>query len=169
MNSIHASHVLQVIDAFFQKESKVLEWGVLPLGTGSKVAPHSAELEKWVQAGFHGDMSYMETTLQDRLSPKSWVPWGKSLLMFSYQYFIHIDDALENMQGIAGSPPRYRVAKYAHYKDYHYTCKAILAGLEKTLEELLGTGRKFRGFVDSAPVFERDWASEIGLGWRGKK
>jgi epoxyqueuosine reductase len=144
---------------------------VLPLDTETKVAPHSTELEKWVQEGFHGDMSYMETTLRDRLSPNSWMPWGQSLLMFSYQYSLSIPslkDVVEGVRKTKGKPPVYKVAKYAHYKDYHYTCKSILSGLERVIQEQLGSNRMFRGFVDSAPVFERDWATEIGLGWRGK-
>ena len=53
-------------------------------------------------------------------------------------------------------------------KDYHRVVKDRLFKLHTCLEEV--TGRKITGraFVDSAPVFEHEWARRAGLGWIGR-
>jgi epoxyqueuosine reductase len=56
---------------------------------------------------------------------------------------------------------------YAYGKDYHVVIKDKLKALVADMEQHIG---KIDGrvFVDSAPVLERVWAKESGLGWVGK-
>jgi epoxyqueuosine reductase len=61
------------------------------------------------------------------------------------------------------------MAAYAQGPDYHGVARRILAAAEAHLRADARTaGLRFYGFVDTAPVFERDLASEAGLGWRAK-
>jgi epoxyqueuosine reductase len=51
--------------------------------------------------------------------------------------------------------------------DYHYVIREklneLMSFIHKNIGEVAG-----RGFVDSAPVLERSWAQQSGLGWIGK-
>ena len=66
------------------------------------------------------------------------------------------------------NPPRRgypRIAKYALARDYHKVLRAKLKRLAAVIER---EGFACRPCVDSAPIFERDYARLAGLGWFGK-
>jgi epoxyqueuosine reductase len=60
-----------------------------------------------------------------------------------------------------------KISKYAYGKDYHDVIKSKLNAFLQTLNEKIGEIHG-RGFVDSAPVLERSWAQQSGLGWIGR-
>ncbi|MCK5370106.1 MAG: tRNA epoxyqueuosine(34) reductase QueG, partial [Cyclobacteriaceae bacterium] len=62
---------------------------------------------------------------------------------------------------------KYKIAKYAYGKDYHFVIKDKLKAFLDCLQEEIGEVNG-RAFVDSAPVMERQWAAKSGLGWLGK-
>jgi epoxyqueuosine reductase len=68
-----------------------------------------------------------------------------------------------------GGPPAAtgRVARYAWGEDYHRVLKDKLKAVLRRLQEV-DPGLGGRAFVDSAPVQEKFWAQQAGLGWRGK-
>jgi len=114
-------------------------------------------LENWLTKGFHGEMNYMENHFDMRVDPTILVPGAKSVITLLYNYF---PNQIQN-------PQLPHVAKYAYGKDYHTVIrdrlKTFLANLRASIGEIEG-----RGFVDSAPVLERAWAVNSGLGWVGK-
>jgi epoxyqueuosine reductase len=56
------------------------------------------------------------------------------------------------------------ISRYAWGEDYH---DVVRKGLEKLVEKL-GPGHEFKICVDTAPLLERSYAREAGLGWIGK-
>jgi len=116
------------------------------------------ELEKWLNQGKHGKMSYMENHFDKRLDPTKLVPGAKSVISLVYNYFPE-NDLADN-----GS---YKIAKYAYGKDYHFVIKDKLREFMTYLDEEIGE-ISGRAFVDSAPVMERTWAQKSGVGWIGK-
>ncbi|MEG1634624.1 MAG: DUF1730 domain-containing protein, partial [Rikenellaceae bacterium] len=60
------------------------------------------------------------------------------------------------------------IAAYAHASDYHHTVKQLLRELHHDIEIFLGKKIEGRSFCDSAPILERYWAVEAGLGWIGR-
>jgi len=116
------------------------------------------ELEKWLNQGKHGKMTYMENHFDKRLDPTKLVPGAKSVVSLVYNYFPE-NDLAEN-----GS---YKIAKYAYGKDYHFVIKDKLREFMDYLNEEIGE-ISGRAFVDSAPVMERTWAQKSGVGWIGK-
>ena len=60
-----------------------------------------------------------------------------------------------------------KISKYAFGSDYHEVIRTKLKLLLQFIHENIGEVNG-RGFVDSAPVLERAWAAESGLGWVGK-
>ncbi len=70
----------------------------------------------------------------------------------------------------------YQLAAYAYGKDYHDVMKARLRELMAVIASLqprprplsLREGTGWGCFVDTAPVLERYWAVQAGLGWTGR-
>ncbi len=114
-------------------------------------------LEAWLNAGMHGSMQYMENYFDLRIDPARLVPGAKSVITLLLNYY-------PSQLQIDASP---KIAKYAYGQDYHEVIreklKALLAMMKEDIGEING-----RGFVDSAPVLERSWATRSGLGWIGK-
>jgi epoxyqueuosine reductase len=141
--------------SFFAREARVLEWGIAP----ARPSPHAKLLGAWISDKHHAGMEYMAARLSERMDPKSFHPWAESAIVFAFPYAHPL-----------GSPnDRYKVAAYARGEDYHQTARAILRDAETHLKADASFAElRFYGFSDTAPVFERDLASEAGLGWRGK-
>ena len=114
-------------------------------------------LENWLNAGFHGTMSWMERHFDERLDPRKLVPSAKSVISVVLNYF-------PDKEQRADAP---KISKYAYGRDYHKVIrgklKRMLLGIQDEIGEVSG-----RGFVDSAPVMDRAWARKSGLGWIGK-
>ena len=114
-------------------------------------------LERWLDNGHHGEMSYMANHFDLRTDPSRLVPGAKSVITLLYNYYP------EEKQK-TGIP---KVSKYAYGTDYHLVIRKKLQEFLALLSEKFGDVHG-RGFVDSAPVLERSWAVKSGLGWIGK-
>jgi len=114
-------------------------------------------LEDWLNKGFQGTMQYMENHFDLRIDPTKLVPGAKSVITLLLNYF-----PSEQQQ-----PAAPKIAKYAWGLDYHFVIREKLKELLAFIREKIGDVDG-RGFVDSAPVLERSWAVNSGLGWIGK-
>ncbi|MFT4023270.1 MAG: tRNA epoxyqueuosine(34) reductase QueG [Flavihumibacter sp.] len=114
-------------------------------------------LENWLNQGFQGTMKYLENNFDLRVDPGKLVPGAKSVITLLYNYYPPVKQA--------DHVPK--IAKYAYGEDYHEVIRTKLNTLLFRLRERAGDVQG-RGFVDSAPVLERAWARESGLGWIGK-
>ena len=61
-------------------------------------------------------------------------------------------------------PTRGWISRYAWGDDYH---EVMRSGLERLALEM-GTDHQWRAFADTAPLLERSYARQAGLGWIGK-
>ncbi|MBK6936791.1 MAG: tRNA epoxyqueuosine(34) reductase QueG [Chitinophagaceae bacterium] len=127
------------------------------IAKAQKLDEDARRLETWLKNGFQGSMLYMENHFDLRIDPAGLVPGAKSVITVIKNYFPQ-EQQKNNTPG---------VAKYAFGKDYHYVIKDKLNALLDAMKEKIGDING-RGFVDSAPVMERSWASRSGLGWIGK-
>jgi epoxyqueuosine reductase len=114
-------------------------------------------LEKWLNAGMHGSMKYMENHFELRTDPRKLVPGARSVITLLLNYF-------PEQSQHPGAP---KIARYAYGKDYHDVIRKKLNSFLSLIKEHIGEVQG-RGFVDSAPVLERSWAQRSGLGWVGK-
>ncbi len=115
-------------------------------------------LENWLHQNKHGQMKYMENYFDKRLDPTKLVEGAKSIISLTLNYFT------EQKQSDPLSP---KISTYAFGEDYHFVIKEKLKELLIILQSKIG---EFNGrvFVDSAPVMDKVWAKEAGLGWVGK-
>ncbi len=140
----------------------------------TKLASHEAPFSRWLEQGFHGSMAYMERNFEKRLDPGQLFPGAQSVIVVAQNYFPSITRPLTpehppEKQGVRplADLSTFKISKYAWGKDYHYIIKEKLATLIQWLHAQ-APGTASRAFVDSAPVLERAWAVEAGIGWTGK-
>jgi epoxyqueuosine reductase len=131
--------------------------------TGIDLGEHPAYLDKWLAAGRHGSMHYMEKHGEKRGKPEQLIPGTLSIISLRMDYRWDGDDA----EAILENPSKAYISRYTLGRDYHKLVRKRLAQLAKRIEQELGKGH-YRAFVDSAPVLERAIAEQAGLGWIAK-
>lgn len=141
-------------------KTKALELGFAACGVARtrRLTHKEGFLREWLEDGYQGKMAYMANHFDKRLNPVLLVPGSVSVLSLALNYF-----PAENQP----SATRCRISRYAYGKDYHFVIKQKLQLLADFLESLTGH-HQYRIFTDSAPVLERTWAQEAGLGGTGK-
>ena len=124
-------------------------------------AEHAARLARFVGAGRHGSMAWMEATLARRGHPQTLWPEARSAVVVGLNYGPETDPLVTLEQ-----PDRATISVYARNRDYH----DIIKGRLKELAGLLArdTGEDVKVFVDTAPLMEKPLAAQAGLGWQGK-
>ncbi|HEX2935121.1 MAG TPA: tRNA epoxyqueuosine(34) reductase QueG [Bacteroidales bacterium] len=113
--------------------------------------------EQWIDNGYHASMAYMDRNVDKRLDPALLVEGTKTVISLLYNYYT--SDQL--------SQTTYKISRYAYGTDYHEVIKDKLNALDAFIRSRAENVIQ-RSFVDSAPVLERAWAQESGLGWIGK-
>ena len=120
-------------------------------------------LQKWLDAGYHGEMSYMAQHGSKRYQPDELIPGTCTVLSLRMDY---LPSGADPETILADSEKAY-ISRYALGRDYHKLMRSRLATLAKKIEAELNNGQ-YRAFVDSAPVLERAIAEQSGLGWIAK-
>jgi epoxyqueuosine reductase len=129
--------------------------GVAAVPGSGRIALRNAALQRWLAAGYQAEMGWMADPRRaavDRL-----LPGVRSLLAVGLSYHVAEEPA----------PGSLRVARYGWGRDYHRVIDQRLRQLGRWLETK-ANGVGWRACVDSAPLLDKAWAEEAGLGWIGK-
>lgn len=110
-----------------------------------------------INRGFHGDMAYLEKNQDIREDPSLLLPGVKSVICLLAPY----------RQSEKQQPGCPSVASYAWGEDYHDVIKKKLREIVRRMRAEIPE-LEARVFTDSAPILERLWAREAGLGFIGK-
>ncbi|QVL52971.1 MAG: tRNA epoxyqueuosine(34) reductase QueG [Cyanobium sp. M30B3] len=129
--------------------------GVAAVPGSARLALRNAALQRWLAAGYQAGMGWMADPR--RAAVERLLPGVRSLLAVGLSY--HVAD-----EPSAGS---LRVARYGWGRDYHRVIDQRLRQLGRWLETR-ASGVGWRACVDSAPLLDKAWAEEAGLGWIGK-
>lgn len=120
---------------------------------------HSGAFEAWLDAGYAGEMGYLQRGRAERLDPRRLLPGARSAIAVAFNYY-------------QGDPPGAEawapVARYAWGRDYHDLMRPRLERLCDLIREAAGHAVRTRVAVDTSAVLERDLAARAGLGWVGK-
>ncbi|MDF1693109.1 MAG: tRNA epoxyqueuosine(34) reductase QueG [Zhongshania sp.] len=123
---------------------------------------HAQRLREWLDKQYHGDMTYMAEREGLRAAPAELHTGTIRVISARMDYLPNA----ENMNTVLGKPDKAYISRYALGRDYH---KLIRKRLSQLAEKISGiAGGQHRAFVDSAPVLERGFAEQAGLGWIGK-
>ncbi len=121
--------------------------------------PHAAALQRWLDAGYAGTMTYMHRQASRRRRPADILRGATHAVVVTRNYMV------PDTPRPAGCG---HVAKYARGVDYHEALSAPLAALAEFIRST-GDGNSIaRHYVDAGPVPERELAQRAGLGWIGK-
>jgi epoxyqueuosine reductase len=119
------------------------------------------ELRRWLAAGHHGTMGWMEDRAHHRVSPLALWPQARSAIALGMSYAPATDP-----RALGAEPGIGRISTYAQGSDYHKTVKKALKALARFIVD--HTPSELKVFVDTAPVMEKPLAQAAGLGWQGK-
>ena len=104
-------------------------------------------LDNWIAQGLHGEMDYLERNCEKRYDPAALVPGAQTVVvcLLSFEH--------------SG-------------RDYHRKVKSMLYTLEAKMTAAFGedivSSTHQHIFCDSAPMLERRWCVEAGLGFIGR-
>src|SRR3989344_4246592 len=131
--------------------------------SGLDLAEHEQHLQRWLDAGYHGEMEYMGAHGSKRSHPDELVPGTLRVVSLRMDYLT----GDTHMAQLLAQPEKAYVSRYALGRDYHKLIRKRVQQLaEKIQAEICPFG--YRAFVDSAPVLEKAIAEKAGLGWIGK-
>lgn len=105
---------------------------------------------EWLAQGRQASMHYLERHQELRFSPSKLVPGVRTIVSLALSYHP------------AGHPIQPALAWYAQGEDYHRLMRRLMKELMRSV------GASGRCFTDSAPVLERYWACQSGLGFVGR-
>lgn len=145
------------ISQFIKQESIALGFLSCGISKARFLEEEAPRLENWLKSNMQGEMSYMENHFDKRLDPRKLVEGCKSIISLSFNYYPESQQRTDS----------YKISKYAYAEDYHEVIKRKLNTLIKKIQDKIGDIHA-RSFVDSAPVMDKVWAKESGLGWIGK-
>ena len=129
--------------------------GLAAVPGGPRLALRTAALQRWLAAGHQADMAWMADPRRRQV--EALLPGVRSLLAVGLNYYV----------AEPAAPARLRVARYGWGRDYHRVIDQRLRQLGRWLERQV-PGVAWRACVDSAPLLDKAWAEEAGLGWIGK-
>ncbi|MCP9808115.1 tRNA epoxyqueuosine(34) reductase QueG [Cyanobium sp. HWJ4-Hawea] len=129
--------------------------GLAAVPGGERIALRTAALQRWLAAGYQADMGWMADP--KRRAIEKLLPGVRSLLAVGLNYYVKTERAEGSLA----------VARYGWGRDYHRTIDRRLRQLGRWLEQQV-PGVGWRACVDSAPLMDKAWAEEAGLGWIGK-
>jgi len=153
---------------YIELAAKIKQWGkefgFTDVGiTDIDLSEHEAQLQRWLDNGYHGEMGYMAAHGMKRARPAELVPGTQRIISVKMNY---LPPEASFAKALGNKETAY-ISRYALGRDYHKVIRNKLKKLGQKIEQEVGQFG-FRPFVDSAPVLERQLAEKAGLGWRGK-
>jgi epoxyqueuosine reductase len=153
--------------------------------TGPEPSEHLRYYRSWLDAGYHGEMAYLarKDAVERRADLSVTLEGVRSVIVVAHGY------SQPDPPGVPDDPSRGVIARYARGRDYHKVVKKKLLALGRWLAgaaergeagggpvaadgaELAAHGAasvKWRAYVDTGPLLERDLAQRAGLGWFGR-
>ena len=145
-------------------KQQALELGFDLVGVApAQGSPELAFYEKWLAAGYAGDMHYLSRTKERRSDLQKVLPGARSVVVCGLNYDTPYPYSTDH-----ADPKRGWVARYAWGEDYHGVLADKLERLRDFTAALLPPPADSKLYVDTGPVVERVYAKYAGLGWFGK-
>ncbi len=131
----------------------------------ARALPHQdfSRYSDWLFQGYAGQMAYLTDYRAERRSdPRSLLPTAKSVICLAKYY-----NSDQPLSCSMDDPARGWISRYAWSHDYHDVLRAKLSDFVARLQHTSGVF-DYKLCVDTAPLLERSYARQAGLGWIGK-
>ncbi len=126
----------------------------------------AGRLAAYVEAGRHGQMTWMAERMGWRGNPATLWPEARTVIMLAEVYTPQADPL-----AVLTRKDRGAVSVYAQGRDYHDLVKKRLKRVGRWLLAEAEKGSdpaEIKVFVDTAPVMEKPLGQAAGLGWQGR-
>jgi len=133
--------------------------GVAPV----QESPELAFFERWLEAGYAGEMQYLVRSRDRRRDLQQVLPGAQAVIVCGLNY-----DTEYPYSTAQSDADRGWIARYAWGADYHQVMQDKLAQLQAFVATLVPPTVASKLYVDTGPVVERVYAKYAGLGWFGK-
>lgn len=134
--------------------------GAVAVGIAA-AAPVSVEdnelYDRWIASGRNAGMNYMAGNADVRRNPEMLLEGVRSIIVAAYRYTGSMEPS--------ASQGGLRWARYATGRDYHEVLRERLSLVSERIRSV--TGAMCRVTVDTAPLRERYWAVQAGIGFTG--
>jgi epoxyqueuosine reductase len=119
---------------------------------------------RWIADGGHASMTYLarDSDTERRFDPRRLDARFRSVVSLGYPYTARATPEVDWRGELRG-----RIAAYALGRDYHDVVRKRARAIGSLIQRLR-PGAIARSYVDTGPIFEREWASNARLGWFGK-
>jgi epoxyqueuosine reductase len=121
-----------------------------------------AFFQGWIDEGRAGEMGWLAREPERRFDPRRLEPQLRSVVSLAFPYSAPAPPQCDWRKELRG-----RIAAYALGSDYHDVVLERAQNVAASVEALR-PGAITRIYVDTGPVFEREWAAEARLGWFGR-
>ena len=149
-------------------KAEALRLGFVACGiTDLSPIPHAEALDRWLKAGYGGNMRYLNRQAKKRKNPQLADLDAKRVVIVLDNYYYQDSSSNPNQnRQVAATETTPAIARYARGTDYH---RVTLERLDQLVAFLRSNGaRAARPYVDTGPIAERELAQRAGLGWIGK-
>src|SRR5262245_13480229 len=120
--------------------------------------PHGDHFLRWLEAGRHGEMRYLEQNRDRILDPPRWRAGVRSAIAVAVDY----GGPAQSLRGGG------QVARYAAGRDYHRWLRDRVFELRRRPEAIGVPYGSTNGGTDAVPVLERALAVRAGIGFLAK-
>jgi epoxyqueuosine reductase len=127
-----------------------------------RLSEREAFYRKWLADGGHASMTYLAREPERRFDPRRLDARYKSVVSLGYPYAARATPDVDWRGEMRG-----RIAAYALGRDYHDVVRRNARAVGNVIRQLR-PGSITRSYVDTGPIFEREWASDARIGWFGK-
>jgi epoxyqueuosine reductase len=135
---------------------------------------HTAFYTDGLAHGYHAEMGYLARpdAVAKRSAPRRIMPETRSIVVVGMNYYLD-EPRSPDERGSPGDSPLMeglvgRVSRYAWGLDYHEVMLEKLHQLAAWIDHRTDKPLKYRAYVDTGPLLERELAQQAGLGWIGK-
>lgn len=131
----------------------------------ARVHSEQQRLDEWLAKGYHGSMHWLAEHRDLRLNPEQLLPGVRRVISARMDYLPPDSQQIRVLK----SPEKAYISRYSLGRDYHKLVRKRLARIAQKIQRACADlPLQQRPFVDSAPVMERHFAAQAGLGWVGK-
>lgn len=116
-----------------------------------------AAYDRWIESGANGCMEWAARYREVRNDPRLLLEGAQSIVMVAMNYY----------PAVRRRPDVPQFALYAYGRDYHEVVRERLHRLAQFIKDEC-PGAECRCCVDTAPLRERYWAQQAGLGFVGR-
>lgn len=160
--SIFGRNIVQMIEiATVKKVAANVGFDLCGVAECRRFDGDEAFFREWISRGYASSLDYLRRNLDKRFDASQLVEGARTVAVCAVSYKNFVSDGYP-------SDSRTKVASYACCNDYHTTIKGMLRRMSASLREIYPS-LSGRMFVDSAPILEKRYAVEAGLGWIGRQ